>query len=619
MDAFVPLAPGAWTAPSRCGAARAVALPSRRALPRRAAAPVAGAGVAAVGAAADAVAGRPSMALKAGKFAPPRFYDFAPDAVAAVRLRHVQVESEALATAVVGLLKAGDQSLADLAASLSTDAASRARGGDLGWWDPHRGEPADPTTPPTGGDAAAVRAAAAPPSPPAALLAAATRVRPNTLQVVDSPAGWHVFVVEDARHALRPTLTLPPRAPDAFRHKAAAKGGPRAGSDATRGVPRPSPPTRMTYHITTLGCAMNEADSERMAAELQRLGYAPVADAQTAAVVVWNTCSIRDHAEQKVYSALGRHAARKWAAMGDVTLVVAGCVAQQEGAALLRRVPEVDLVLGPQYANRLGELLDDVRTNGVQVVATEPVHVSEDLTKPRRGSSTTAWVNVIYGCLERYVCYGAARRVGRLARVRAARGKGGWVCARADGHACFPRGSAAPCSSGRGRHAVSGAGGWCVLTQTTDSLETASTLSCISSGNHLSTDLFRDSGVHIVCFACFYLLGCPARHCRCGFSVSFAPVVLRPERVESLDCRERLTNCLLRVAALLLRFSLCYSSGDVTPSQVSSPTFGAWSNLGPFRSSVPRSRRWRRRALLKSFCSARTWTRTDGTYSPAPI
>lgn len=510
-------------------------------------------------AAAAVAAGRPSMALKAGKFAPPRFYDFAPDAVAAVRLRHVQVESEALATAVVGLVKAGDQSLADLAASLSTDAASRARGGDLGWWDPHRGEPADPTVSLTDGDTAAVRAAAARLPPPAALLAAATRVRPNTLQVVDSPAGWHVFVVEDARHALRPTLTLPPRAPDAFRHKAGAKGGPRTGGDATRGVPPPSPPTPMTYHITTLGCAMNEADSERMAAELERSGYAPVADAQTAAVVVWNTCSIRDHAEQKVYSALGRHAARKWAAMGDVTLVVAGCVAQQEGAALLRRVPEVDLVLGPQYANRLGELLDDVRTNGVQVVATEPVHVSEDLTKPRRGSSTTAWVNVIYGCLERYVCCEAAGRVGRLARVRAERDRGGrGGCTRAEGLGCCPRGSTLSGLSDRRCHAVSGAAGGCVRVQTTDSLEMASVFSCITPGNHLSTDLVCDTGVHIVCFA-WSFLGYPAHRCRRGFNLSLARVVFRRDRVDSPDCRELLTNSLFRAAVMFLRLSLCCS------------------------------------------------------------
>lgn len=433
MDAFVPVAPGAWTAPPRRGASCAVAPPPRRALPRLArgtSVSAAGAGAAAVGTPAV----HPSMALKAGTFAPPRFYDFAPDTVAAVRLRHVQVETEALATAVVGLVKAGDQSLTDLAGSLSTDVASRAAGGDLGWWDPHRMEPADPAAPASGGDA--------PTPPPAALLAAATRVRPNTLQVVESPSGWHVFVVEDARHALRPTLTLPPRAPNAFRHKVAAKGGPRRRVNLTRGAPPPSSPTPMSYHIITLGCAMNEADSERMAAELERVGYSPVEDAQTAAVVVWNTCSIRDHAEQKVYSALGRHAARKWAAMGDVTLVVAGCVAQQEGAALLRRVPEVDLVLGPQYANRLGELLDDVRTNGSQVVATEPMHVCEDLTKPRRGSSTTAWVNVIYGCLERYVLRVWCARVwcGRSDDVCSS-GKTGMSCAGAQRLPCLVTGA----------------------------------------------------------------------------------------------------------------------------------------------------------------------------------
>jgi tRNA-2-methylthio-N6-dimethylallyladenosine synthase len=75
-------------------------------------------------------------------------------------------------------------------------------------------------------------------------------------------------------------------------------------------------------------------------------------------------------------------------------------VAQQEGEALLRRVPELDLVMGPQYANRLDELLEQV-LSGQQVVATEPVHIMEDITKPRRDSAVTAWVNVIFGCNER--------------------------------------------------------------------------------------------------------------------------------------------------------------------------------------------------------------------------
>ncbi|MFM7712450.1 MAG: MiaB/RimO family radical SAM methylthiotransferase, partial [Microcystis sp.] len=83
-----------------------------------------------------------------------------------------------------------------------------------------------------------------------------------------------------------------------------------------------------------------------------------------------------------------------------LTLVVAGCVAQQEGEQLLRRVPEVDLIIGPQHANRLGDLLQQV-FDGSQVVATEPIHIMEDITKPRRDSNITAWVNVIYGCNER--------------------------------------------------------------------------------------------------------------------------------------------------------------------------------------------------------------------------
>jgi tRNA-2-methylthio-N6-dimethylallyladenosine synthase len=80
--------------------------------------------------------------------------------------------------------------------------------------------------------------------------------------------------------------------------------------------------------------------------------------------------------------------------------VVAGCVAQQEGEALLRRVPELDLVMGPQHANRLQDLLEQV-LDGNQVVATDPIDIMEDITKPRRDSDVTAWVNVIYGCNER--------------------------------------------------------------------------------------------------------------------------------------------------------------------------------------------------------------------------
>ncbi|KAL3822935.1 hypothetical protein ACHAXA_011650 [Cyclostephanos tholiformis] len=175
----------------------------------------------------------------------------------------------------------------------------------------------------------------------------------------------------------------------------------------------------LTYKIETMGCQMNLSDSERIEGQLMKLGIRPLDENEMIEVqiqtknggsktkqqkkepdvVVLNTCSIRDHAEQKVYSYLGPHTKRKRAGE-DITIIVAGCVAQQEGQSLLRRIPEIDLVMGPQYANRIGDLLEDV-ANGNQVVATEVSHIMEDSTKPRRQSSTCAWVNVIYGCNER--------------------------------------------------------------------------------------------------------------------------------------------------------------------------------------------------------------------------
>lgn len=125
------------------------------------------------------------------------------------------------------------------------------------------------------------------------------------------------------------------------------------------------------------GMGMREADESEQA---------------TANLVVLNTCSIRDKPEQKVYSHLGPHAMRK--RRGEpVAIVVAGCVAQQEGEKLLRRVPEIDLVMGPQFSNRMSDLLEDVM-NGNQLVATDPLHIMEDMTKPKRMSTVAAWVNV---------------------------------------------------------------------------------------------------------------------------------------------------------------------------------------------------------------------------------
>ncbi|KAJ8608331.1 hypothetical protein CTAYLR_009415 [Chrysophaeum taylorii] len=217
-----------------------------------------------------------------------------------------------------------------------------------------------------------------PPQARDALFAAERTLQPGHVEIVRSPSGYHVVLVEDVFVEVGA--------------EARAKV-PKAGSieEYCRG---------RTYAISTMGCQMNAADSERLEGSLRALGLAPSSGEADPDVVVLNTCSIRDHAEQKVYSALGPHAKRK----GNTTLVVAGCVAQQEGRRLTRRVPEIDVVMGPQFANRLPELLERAVVWGEQVVATAPSIVTEDANlgvAPRRASEVTAWVNVMHGCNER--------------------------------------------------------------------------------------------------------------------------------------------------------------------------------------------------------------------------
>ena len=136
--------------------------------------------------------------------------------------------------------------------------------------------------------------------------------------------------------------------------------------------------TTGSYWITTFGCQMNKADSERMAGTLEKMGYTRADNELNADLVLYNTCTIRDNAEQKVYSFLGRQAKRKHKTP-NLKLVVAGCLAQQEGESLLRRVPELDLVMGPQHVNNLENLLEKVDL-GNQVAATEETFISEDIT-----------------------------------------------------------------------------------------------------------------------------------------------------------------------------------------------------------------------------------------------
>src|SRR5689334_22980297 len=117
---------------------------------------------------------------------------------------------------------------------------------------------------------------------------------------------------------------------------------------------------RRTVYVKSYGCQMNVYDSQRMADALAPEGFVETTDMEAADLVVLNTCHIREKAAEKVYSELGRVRAvkRERAAEGRRTrVVVAGCVAQAEGAEILRRAKDVDLVVGPQSYHRLPELL----------------------------------------------------------------------------------------------------------------------------------------------------------------------------------------------------------------------------------------------------------------------
>src|ERR1043166_10324324 len=113
-----------------------------------------------------------------------------------------------------------------------------------------------------------------------------------------------------------------------------------------------------SVYLETFGCQMNELDSELVAGQLAALGYRFVRDAAAADVVLYNTCSVREHAEQKVWSRLGELAIRKRAEPGLVVGVL-GCLAERDGTDLVRRMPVVDILCGPGELDKLPSLLDN--------------------------------------------------------------------------------------------------------------------------------------------------------------------------------------------------------------------------------------------------------------------
>jgi tRNA-2-methylthio-N6-dimethylallyladenosine synthase len=151
--------------------------------------------------------------------------------------------------------------------------------------------------------------------------------------------------------------------------------------------------------IKTFGCQMNEYDSAKMADVLRASHDLDLVSApEDADVLLLNTCSIREKAQEKVFSLLGRWKMLKQA-RPEIVIGVGGCVASQEGEAVIRRAPQVDLVFGPQTLHRLPEMLQQVRGNGRPVVDISFPEIEKfDRLPMPRAEGPTAFVSIMEGC-----------------------------------------------------------------------------------------------------------------------------------------------------------------------------------------------------------------------------
>lgn len=158
-------------------------------------------------------------------------------------------------------------------------------------------------------------------------------------------------------------------------------------------------------YIQTNGCQMNEYDSDKMRDVLQAShGFELTDDPKLADVLLLNTCSIREKAEEKVFSALGRWRKIK-DKRPDVIIGVGGCVASQEGAAIQKRAPYVDMVFGPQTLHRLPQLLNQVRSQHKPVVDISFPEIEKfDNLPEAKADGVKAFVSVMEGC-SKYCTY----------------------------------------------------------------------------------------------------------------------------------------------------------------------------------------------------------------------
>ncbi len=152
-------------------------------------------------------------------------------------------------------------------------------------------------------------------------------------------------------------------------------------------------------YIKTMGCQMNEYDSDKMADVLREShGYELTDKVEEADLLLVNTCSIREKAQEKVFSELGRWRPLKEARPG-VMIGVGGCVASQEGAGITKRAPFVDVVFGPQTLHRLPELIEEARATGGSIIDISFPEIEKyDCLQEPRAEGPTAFVSVMEGC-----------------------------------------------------------------------------------------------------------------------------------------------------------------------------------------------------------------------------
>ncbi len=153
-----------------------------------------------------------------------------------------------------------------------------------------------------------------------------------------------------------------------------------------------------TYEVRTLGCQMNVHDSERMAGLLTDAGLRPAPAGEVADVIVYNTCAVRENADNRLYGNLG-HLRPLKDANPDLQIAVGGCLAQKDRSEIVRRAPWVDVVFGTHNIGSLPALLERARSQReAQVEIREALEVFPSTLPSRRDSAHSAWVSISVGC-----------------------------------------------------------------------------------------------------------------------------------------------------------------------------------------------------------------------------